>query len=114
MLAKGSGELSGTSMAPKPASTMTAAIESASSGVTPRRMATSGVGQSVKFTGDPRRGRYERVRAPPRDKRLSARDMRRCAWKEPTRLANLRADQEPGQISASVIFREGAHERQRA
>ena len=131
MLAKGSGELSGTSMAPKPASTMTAAIESASSGVTPRRMATSGVGASFKVTGDPHRGRCEKARAPRRvggaaraetssacergeialDQRLCARDMRLLAWIEPARLANFRADQEAGEIFASVGLGEGAHER---
>ncbi len=46
MLFSGSGELSGTSIAPNPASTMTEAIASASLGSIPRRMATSGVGAS--------------------------------------------------------------------
>ena len=50
MLASGSGELSGTSIAPNPASTMTAATASASAGSTPLRIATSGVGSATHMT----------------------------------------------------------------
>ena len=134
MLASGSGELSGTSMAPKPASTMTAAIESASSGVTPRRMATSGVGASVKRHSSPpsramrkspraaARGGAARAETPSAcergkialDQRLCARDMRLLARKEPPRLADFRADQEAGEIFAASSSGEAAHKRQRS
>jgi hypothetical protein len=48
------------------------------------------------------------------DQRLCARDMRLLAWMEPARLANFRADQEAGEIFASVGLGDGAHERQRS
>ena len=48
------------------AAVMTAAIESASSGVTPRRIATSGGGASVSVTGALRHGRCDKARAPRR------------------------------------------------
>src|SRR5271166_2092329 len=66
MLASGSGELSGTSIAPNPASTMTAATTSTSAGSTPLRIATSGVGASDNLTGAPGRARCEKARGPRR------------------------------------------------
>ena len=48
--------------------------------------------------------RLERGEIAP-DQRLCARDMRLLAGKEPARLADLRADQEAGEIFASVVLR---------
>jgi hypothetical protein len=47
MLASGSGEFSGTSIATKPASTSASPIAVTSAGVTPRRIAISGSGASI-------------------------------------------------------------------
>ena len=44
----GSGEFSGTSMMPMPATTIASAIASTSSGVTPRRIATNGMAASAE------------------------------------------------------------------
>ena len=136
MLARGLGELSGTSMAPKPASTMTAANASASAGVDAaqdRRRAASAPAYSV--TGAPRPARCEKARArrraaAPRERRRRApRTPRGSAGPAPRRRRRAaprpgiepapprrfpRRSGRPDEISAGVVLIERAHQRESA
>ena len=134
MLFSGSDELSGTSIAPKPASTMTEAIASASSGLTPRRMAISGVGVSeiigrVRLSAPEEEARARRRAAalgePLRRATSKARDSARPAPLRPAtcgsssgksrRASAISAPiEKAGEILARVILDELAHQRQAA
>jgi hypothetical protein len=63
MLARGSGELSGTSIATKPAASNASPIATTSSGRTPRRIAISGRSASAFITAARRRARSAAGRA---------------------------------------------------